>query len=137
MDVSINIDSAEPVYEQIVRQIQLGARSGVLAPGTPLPSVRQLAADLELNRNTVARAFKTLEERGVIQTAGRKGTFVGGGAAEEVGRLLANKAERVLRQAIGGLIADGLSQDEIAEIFTRALAAELGQAEPPAVPTGP
>ena len=130
MDVSIHIDSAEPVYEQIVRQIQHGVRNGVLAAGTPLPSVRQLAADLGLNRNTVARAYKMLEERGVIRTAGRKGTFVGGAAAEAVARLIANRAERVLRQAIDGLIEEGLRRDEIAAIFARALEAEHSAAVP-------
>ena len=130
MDVSIHIDSAEPVYEQIVRQIQHGVRNGVLAAGTPMPSVRQLAADLGLNRNTVARAYKMLEERGVIRTAGRKGTFVGGAAAEAVARLIANRAERVLRQAIDGLIEEGLRRDEIAAIFARALEAEHSAAVP-------
>ena len=129
MDIAVQIDSPEPVYEQIVRQIRDGVTGGELAPGAPLPPVRQLATDLVLNRNTVARAYKMLEEQGVIQTAGRKGTFVRDGAAEEVTRLKAGNAERLLRQTIGALTSDGLGRDEIAEIFNRVLGAELRKVE--------
>ena len=121
MDITIQADSPEPVYEQIVRQIQGGVRDGALPPGTPLPPVRQLATDLVLNRNTVARAYKMLEEQGVIQTAGRKGTFVRADAAEEVTRLKAGNAERQVRQMITSLTTDGLSRSEILEIFNAAL----------------
>ena len=129
MDIAVQIDSPEPVYEQIVRQIRDGVTGGELAPGAPLPPVRQLATDLVLNRNTVARAYKMLEEQGVIQTAGRKGTFVRDGAAEEVTRLKAGNAERLLRQTIGALTSDGLGRDEIAVIFNRVLGAELRKVE--------
>jgi GntR family transcriptional regulator len=129
MDIAVQIDSPEPVYEQIVRQIRDGVSGGELAAGAPLPPVRQLATDLVLNRNTVARAYKMLEEQGVIQTAGRKGTFVRDGAAEEVTRLKAGNAERLLRQTIGALTSDGLGRDEIAAIFNRVLGAELRKVE--------
>ena len=131
MDIAVQIDSPEPVYEQIVRQIRDGVSSGELAAGVPLPPVRQLATDLVLNRNTVARAYKMLEEQGVIQTAGRKGTFVRDGAAEEVTRLKAGNAERLLRQTIGALTSDGLARDEIAAIFNRVLRAEPRKVEQP------
>jgi GntR family transcriptional regulator len=124
MDIVINAGAPEPVYEQIVRQIHEGVTSGELKPGTPLPPVRQLATDLVLNRNTVARAYKILEDQGVIQTAGRKGTFVRSGAADEVSRLKTGQAERVMRHMIEALVTDGLSRDEISAIFNSALAAE-------------
>jgi GntR family transcriptional regulator len=124
MDIVINAGAPEPVYEQIVRQIHEGVTSGELKPGTPLPPVRQLATDLILNRNTVARAYKILEDQGVIQTAGRKGTFVRSGAADEVSRLKTGQAERVMRHMIEALVTDGLSRDEISAIFNSALAAE-------------
>ena len=124
MDIVINAGAPEPVYEQIVRQIHEGVTSGELKPGTPLPPVRQLATDLVLNRNTVARAYKILEDQGVIQTAGRKGTFVRSGAADEVSRLKTGQAERVMRHMIEALVTDGLSRDEISAIFNSALALE-------------
>jgi DNA-binding transcriptional regulator YhcF (GntR family) len=124
MDIVINAGAPEPVYEQIVRQIHEGVTSGELEPGTPLPPVRQLATDLVLNRNTVARAYKILEDQGVIRTAGRKGTFVRSGAADEVSRLKTGQAERVVRHMIEALVSDGLSPDEISAIFKSALALE-------------
>ncbi|WP_375001990.1 GntR family transcriptional regulator [Aeromicrobium sp. CTD01-1L150] len=68
--------SAEPPFEQIRRQIASGADEGSLAPGHKLPTVRQLAADLGLAAGTVARAYRELESDGVIQTQGRRGTFI-------------------------------------------------------------
>ena len=124
MDIVIQTGDPEPVYEQIVRQIHEGIKSGELAPGTPLPPVRQLATDLMLNRNTVARAYKILEDQGVILTAGRKGTFVRQGAADEVTRLKTNQAQRAMRHMIEALVVDGLSRDEISDIFKNALALE-------------
>ena len=121
MEISVLTTSPEPVYEQIVRQIQDRVASGELAPGTPLPTVRQLAGDLQLNRNTVARAYKQLEDRGVILTAGRKGTFVRDDASSEVERIKANRAERSVRQLVSGLISDGLSRAEIETLFRDAL----------------
>jgi GntR family transcriptional regulator len=121
MEISVLTTSPEPVYEQIVRQIQDRVATGELKPGTPLPTVRQLAGDLQLNRNTVARAYKQLEDRGVILTAGRKGTFVRDDASSEVERIKANRAERSVRQLVSGLISDGLSRAEIETLFRAAL----------------
>jgi DNA-binding transcriptional regulator YhcF (GntR family) len=123
MHIEINAESPEPVYGQIVRQIQEAVASGALPAGTPLPPVRQLANDLVLNRNTVARAYKTLEDHGVILTAGRKGTFVRSGAAEEVVRNKTGQAERAIRRMVEVLVLDGLSTDQINTIFRSALAA--------------
>lgn len=74
--VTIDSLSAEPAYEQVRRQIAEGASSGVLSPGLRLPPVRQLAADLGLAVNTVAKAYKSLESDGVIETHGRGGTLI-------------------------------------------------------------
>jgi GntR family transcriptional regulator len=120
-DIVIQTNAPEPVYEQIVRQVHDAVKAGRLEPGTPLPPVRQLAGDLSLNRNTIARAYKILEDQGVILTAGRKGTFVRQGAQDEVARARTGRAERVLRRVIRTMLVDGLSRKEIAEIFTSAL----------------
>ena len=65
-----------PPYEQIRSQIATMAASGVLPVGARLPAIRQLAADLGLASGTVARAYRELEQAGVIATRGRHGTFV-------------------------------------------------------------
>jgi GntR family transcriptional regulator len=124
VNIAIHASSPEPVYEQIVRQIHDAVKTGRLEPGTPLPPVRQLAGDLSLNRNTVARAYKILEDQGVILTAGRKGTFVRQGAQHEVARAMSGRAERVLRRVIRAMLVDGLSRREIADIFNSALNTE-------------
>ena len=131
MDVAIHTNAPEPVYEQIVRQIHEGVKSGNLKPGTPMPTVRQLAADLTLNRNTVARAYKMLEDQGVIVTAGRKGTFVRQDAAQEVAELKAGHALRVMRQVIETLVARGLSLEEISGAFNKALGLEASRGQRP------
>lgn len=121
MDISILVTSPEPVYEQIVRQVQGGVASGQLKPGDPLPTVRQLAGDLQLNRNTVARAYKQLEDQHVIQTAGRKGTFVRDDAMQEVGRIKSGHAERMVREMVTTLRDTGLDAAAISALFNKAM----------------
>jgi len=72
----IDTDSHVPPYEQIRSQIATMAASGVLKEGTRLPAIRQLASDLRVAGGTVARAYRELEQSGVIATRGRHGTFV-------------------------------------------------------------
>jgi DNA-binding transcriptional regulator YhcF (GntR family) len=73
-------DSAPP-FEQLRRQIAGRVASGDLPAGTRLPTVRSLAAELDLATNTVARTYKELESDGVVVTEGRRGTFVAASAA--------------------------------------------------------
>ena len=124
VDIIIETNAPEPVYEQIVRQIHDSVKSGKLRPNTALPTVRQLAEDLAVNRNTIARAFRILEDQGVIMTAGRKGTFIRPDAAREVVKAKATRAERVLRRVVKSLLIDGMSRKEIAHIFDTALGLE-------------
>jgi GntR family transcriptional regulator len=76
--VIVHIDPASPVppFEQIRVQVTSMVRVGVLAPGTRLPPIRQLAKDLGLAGGTVARAYRELESDGVVATHGRHGTVV-------------------------------------------------------------
>lgn len=80
-----------PIYEQIADQLQLARDRGSLAPGDKLPSVRELAAQLGLNRNTVARAYQVLRERGVLSGRTGQGTRIAAPAQPEPG------AEALLR----------------------------------------
>ncbi|WP_338144851.1 GntR family transcriptional regulator [Cryobacterium glaciale] len=68
--------SATPPYEQLRVQVLAAVRSGELAPGDKLPTVRKLAEDLGLAANTVARAYRELERDEVIETRGRNGSFI-------------------------------------------------------------
>ena len=76
MRFQLSFRSGKPVYLQLVDQVKAAAASGVLAPGEPLPSIRPLAEELRVNRNTVAKAYAELENQGVIQTFAGKGCFV-------------------------------------------------------------
>lgn len=68
--------SGIPVYRQIIDRITGAIASGSLTPGTQLPTVRQVAVDLQINPNTVVRAYRELEIRGIIQTQQGVGTFI-------------------------------------------------------------
>ena len=72
----INFKSGMPVYLQLVDQVKAAAASGALQPGEALPSIRPLAEELRLNRNTVAKAYSELERLGVIETLPGKGCFL-------------------------------------------------------------
>jgi DNA-binding transcriptional regulator YhcF (GntR family) len=72
----LDLASGVPVYRQIIDQVQGGIASGLLAKGDQLPTVRQVAVDLAINPNTVLRAYRELEIRGVIETHQGMGTFI-------------------------------------------------------------
>jgi GntR family transcriptional regulator len=76
MLIQLNFKSGKPVYLQVVDQVKAAAASGVLRPGEALPSIRPLAEELRINRNTVSKAYAELENQGVIQTIAGKGCFV-------------------------------------------------------------
>ena len=76
MMLQLNYKSGKPVYLQLVDQIKSAAASGVLRPGEPLPSIRPLAEQLRINRNTVAKAYTELESQGIIETVAGKGCFL-------------------------------------------------------------
>jgi GntR family transcriptional regulator len=73
----LDLHSGVPAYRQIIDQVTGGVAAGALAPGDQLPTVRQLAVDLSINPNTVIRAYRELEIRGVLETQQGTGTFVG------------------------------------------------------------
>ena len=76
MLLQINFRSGKPVYLQVVDQIKAAAASGVMHSGESLPSIRPLAEELRVNRNTIAKAYAELESQGVIETVPGKGCFV-------------------------------------------------------------
>jgi DNA-binding transcriptional regulator YhcF (GntR family) len=72
----IDATSPRPPYEQIREQVTALVQAGVLEPGYRLPSIRQLANDLQIAGGTVARAYRELEARGIVRSRGRHGTSV-------------------------------------------------------------
>jgi GntR family transcriptional regulator len=76
MILQINFKSGMPIYLQIVDQFKAAAASGAVQPGEALPSIRPLAEELRINRNTVAKAYSELESQGVIETLPGRGCFL-------------------------------------------------------------
>jgi DNA-binding transcriptional regulator YhcF (GntR family) len=100
--LSIDPSSGVPPYEQVRDQLHVRIESGELVPGTKLPTVRSLAADLGLAANTVARAYRDLETLGLIETRGRAGSVVSGAGVEQAARQAAHDyAERLRALGIG------------------------------------
>lgn len=74
----LRVDASQPlpVYEQIREQVVRMVTAGTLTPGTRMPTIRQLASDLQLAKGTVAKAYALLEESDVLETRGHRGSFV-------------------------------------------------------------
>lgn len=104
--VRIDPDAAEAPYEQVRRQIAAAVADGALAPGHRLPTVRQLAADLHVAVNTAARVYRELEADGLIETQGRRGTFVRSSRLDDA------DARAAARTYVETLRRSGLSRDE-------------------------
>jgi len=81
MVFQLNYKSGKPVYLQLVDQVKAAVASGAVRPGDSLPSIRPLAEDLRVNRNTIAKAYTELESQGVIETSAGKGCFISGNAS--------------------------------------------------------
>jgi GntR family transcriptional regulator len=79
MRLRLNFKSGKPVYLQLVDQIKAAAAAGAIRAGDSLPSIRPLAEELRINRNTVLKAYAELESQGVIETIAGKGCFVSKG----------------------------------------------------------
>jgi GntR family transcriptional regulator len=117
MFISIDVSSGLPIYIQIVNQIKTSIAMGRMLPEDPLPSVRQLATDLAVNPNTIARAYMDLEFEGIIYKRQGAGTFVSSQGVE----MSKNARRRVLGDLIEKALVEGvnlgLSEDELREAF--------------------
>lgn len=100
-ELQLDLRSGVPVYRQIIDQIALGMATGVLKGGDQLPTVRRLAVDLAINPNTVIRAYREMEIKGLIETQQGTGTFIAHKKIkhDEVER------ERQLNQLVGDFAA--------------------------------
>ncbi len=104
MFVQVNFKSGIPVYLQIVQQVKAAAASGSMKKGDPLPSVRALAEELRINRNTAAKAYSELETEGIIETRQGSGCFLKANGVSPLRRAvrserLAHELDAVIVQA--------------------------------------
>ena len=98
MNLEIDFRSGIPIYLQVVERIKEHIASGQLAPGNQLPTVRSLALDLRVNFNTVARAYRILDEADIISTQQGRGTYVMNIPPPEVSEKIRKKALKALTQ---------------------------------------
>lgn len=116
MTLVVDPQSGVPPYEQLRLQISDQVRRGERQPGSSLPTVRQLAADLGLAPNTVARAYKELEHDGVVATAGRRGTVVADPHVE-----VTDEAHRQTAAFVARLRGLGISPSETIRLVRQVL----------------
>jgi len=111
----LDLRSGVPVYRQIIDQVTFGIASGTLAAGDQLPTVRQVAVDLSINPNTVMRAYRELEIRGVLETQQGTGTFI----SQQKVRHDEVERQRQLSQLVGEFVsragASGFTVEELME----------------------
>ncbi|MDT3424820.1 GntR family transcriptional regulator [Paenibacillus forsythiae] len=117
MNIILSNSSGEPIYAQIVTQIRQMILQGELAAGSPLPSIRQLAKDLQISVITTKRAYEELEREGLVDSLVGKGSFVSGMnqqyIREQRYRLLEEKMKEVMKES--ELLGIGFA--EMVEIF--------------------
>jgi len=122
MKLNIELESSVPIYVQVEEQIHSLIAAGQLRPGEQLPTIRELAADLRVNFNTIARAYHELDREGIISTQRGRGTFVAGVPDEEqMSRKRLKKLHAIVRSALDEAIRLGYEPAEIAEVFDEEL----------------
>jgi GntR family transcriptional regulator len=117
----IDIESTIPIYVQIMDGIRAAVREQELRPGDLLPTVRQLATDLEINPNTVAKAYQLLEREGVLRTFPRRGCAIAEGAGDHVRRATAERVDQAIERAAEELRGLGLEKQTLLEALQRKL----------------
>ena len=121
VDITIDIDNPVPQFEQLIEQIKAAVMAGALKAGDALPSIRQLANDLELNSKTVAKAYKLLERDAVIETKGYRGTYVHPRAKANCKSNLQEGTLSRLAETVAELREAGVTDSEIRNAFAGAL----------------
>ncbi len=104
-----------PFYRQIIERVKYGIVRGRLSPGDKLPTVRQLAAELSVNPNTVARAYREMEIEGVLDTQQGSGTFIANHRPELGEVETRRKLDQVLTEFLARAHGYGLTLDDVLE----------------------
>jgi len=109
----LNAHSGVPVYRQLIDQVQGALAAGRLKPGDQLPTVRQAAVDLAINPNTVTRAYREMEIRGLLETQQGTGTFIAEQQIETDSRLRSRQLEQLATEMIARAGANGFTLTEL------------------------
>ena len=117
MEILIRNSDAQPIYEQIVRQVSAQILSGALPPGTALPSIRALAKDLRISVITTKRAYDELEQEGFLYTVAGKGSFVAERNTALIREEHLKEIEGHLQKAAELAAGCGLTHEELEEML--------------------
>lgn len=113
------------IYDQVVRQVKFAVAGGVLKPGNLVPSVRELARELAINPNTVARAYQQLQADGVLQSVRGMGLEVTAAAVKHCRSQRQKLIQTRVRQALSEARQSGLEQGELQQLVDNELSAVL------------
>ncbi|NOH01128.1 MAG: GntR family transcriptional regulator [Chloroflexi bacterium] len=117
LTLQLDFRSGLPIYTQIVNQIQSQLVNGILKPGDQLPTVRALASELRVNFNTVARAYRILDEARIISTQQGRGTYITEIPPPDVTETLRSESLRELADRfIGEALRLGFSEREVSQM---------------------
>lgn len=121
MHLNIDPRSSTPVYQQIVDAIKSAAARGLYNPGDKIPTVREMASELTINPNTIAKAYQRLEQEGIIVTMGSRGTFIAERKVPPENKTI----KKLLKPSLDKLRVDayhlGIGADELRELFLETL----------------
>ncbi|RCW52560.1 MULTISPECIES: GntR family transcriptional regulator [Halanaerobium] len=118
--MDINFDAAYPIYEQVIEEIKKELVRGELRPGEKLPSQRKLAKKIEVNPNTVQRAYREMEQRGLVETKRGRGTFIKDDDQVMI-EIKKDMADTAVKEFIDEMISLGFKKDDILEKINRNL----------------
>jgi GntR family transcriptional regulator len=113
---ALDVQSGVPLYRQIIQQIEYAILSGRMVTGDRLPTIRQLAVDLKINPNTIAKAYNELEIRGIVETQVGSGTYI----SDKKPNADDGKNKKI-REVVGRFVQEmsdlGVGESEIAELI--------------------
>lgn len=114
LNLQLDFRSGVPIYVQIVEEVQQSLAAGQLKPGDQLPTVRQLASDIRVNFNTVARAYRMLDDAGLISTQQGRGTYILETATTKLPDLLRQETlEDLVEKSLSRILAQGYRLSDV------------------------
>ena len=122
LPIRLSKDSREPIYHQIETQLKALIAGGLLAEGTPLPSIRGLSKDLEISVITIRRAYQNLENEGFTKTIQGKGTYVAAIAAPIKQQVKISAVYHAMEKAVETAFNYDYTSNQIEEIFKEVMA---------------
>lgn len=121
LKIMIDVESEVALFSQLIEQVKSAVAQGQLLPGSQLPSIRQLANDLDINNKTVAKAYRLLERDAIIETKGYRGTFVHQNARNNANQDLNAWVTEEAVEFVSRMRSAGATDSEIRIAFNNAL----------------